>query len=80
MSAPVDVLAVMETVGRCLQGLDMAPFVKELHIERNAKARAAVAELIEAAERAYAVLGVDDVSRRKSVQRDLRASLARVKA
>lgn len=73
MSGRVDVLAVMEDAERA------AFYASESAACAMREARAAVAELIESAERAYAVLGVDDESQRKGAQRALRVAIARVK-
>lgn len=52
MSAPVDVLAVMDTIDVCLHQLQMDPNTKAMHIARFTAARHAVADLIRAANRA----------------------------
>ena len=47
---PIDALAVLDTVDACLHQLKMDPDVKAMHIARFTEARAAIAELIKAAE------------------------------
>lgn len=48
-AVPVNVLAVLETTDACLHNMQADADAKALHIARLSEARAAVAELIEAA-------------------------------